>query len=332
MTGGAPELPGVTRVLDEGRGRGVARVAEAVVLRRGRPAHESPGARRLLDVASLTKPMATATLCALLVAEGRLALDAPASSLLPRFTGGGRDAVTVRQLLAHASGLPAWRPFHERAAAGGGRAAVEEALWAEPLEAAPGRRALYGDPGYMLLGLLLERLGGSPLPRLFAERVAGPLGMRDTRFASELGLEVNDENARAMGGAAGHAGLFSSAADVALLGEEWRRALEGAGRILDPSVAREFARRDATPGSERTLGWDTPSPGTSSLGSRLGRGPLGAIGHLGYTGCSLWIDRDAGLACALLTDHAIPGGRRAAEILAFRQAFHDAVAEGLGIG
>jgi CubicO group peptidase (beta-lactamase class C family) len=209
---------------------------------------------------------------------------------------------------------------------------VEEALWAEPLEVPPGRRALYGDPAYMILGLLLERLAGAPLPRLFAERVAGPLGLSDTRFASEIGREVNDENARAMGGAAGHAGLFSSAADVAALGDEWRRALEGEGRLLDASVARTFAARDDTPGSLRSLGWDGPTPGRSSLGSRLGSGPLGAIGHLGYTGCSLWIDRDAGLACALLTDHAIPGGRRAAEILAFRQRFHDTVAAGLGIG
>jgi CubicO group peptidase (beta-lactamase class C family) len=209
---------------------------------------------------------------------------------------------------------------------------VEEALWEEPLETEPGRRALYGDPAYLALGLLLERLGGATLPRLFAERVAGPLGLAASRFGSETCRTVNDENARAMGGAAGHAGLFSSASDVARVGEEWRRALAGEGRILDPAVAREFARRDATPGSERALGWDTPTPGRSSLGSRLGRGPLGAIGHLGYTGCSLWIDRDADLTCALLTDHAIPGGRRAEVILAFRRAFHDAVAQELGIG
>jgi CubicO group peptidase (beta-lactamase class C family) len=329
MTQPAPELPGVARVIEAGRRAGVASVVEAVVLRRGAPVHRSPGAHRPLDVASLTKPLATATLCALLVKEGRLPLDAPASRWLPRFSGGGRERVTVRQLLAHSSGLPSWRPFHQRAA-GGGREAVEEALFEEPLETGPGRRALYGDPGFMILGLLLERLAGAPLPRLFAERVAGPLGLSDTRFASELGRPVNDDNARAMGGAAGHAGLFSSASDVARIGEEWREALGGGGRLLDPEVAREFARRDATPGSERALGWDTPTPGRSSLGARLGRGPLGAIGHLGYTGCSLWIDRDAELVCALLTDHAIPGGRRAEEILAFRRDFHDAVAAETG--
>jgi CubicO group peptidase (beta-lactamase class C family) len=141
-----------------------------------------------------------------------------------------------------------------------------------------------------------------------------------------------------MGGVAGHAGIFSTARDVARLGQEWLDALGGRGRILDESVESEFARRDATPGSERALAWDTPSLGgesggssaASTIGARLGRGPLGAIGHLGYTGCSLWIDRDRGLSCALLTNHVHPDGRRPAEILATRQAFHDAVAEAVG--
>ena len=135
---------------------------------------------------------------------------------------------------------------------------------------------------------------------------------------------------------AGHAGLFATAGNVARLGQEWLLALEGRGRILDAKVAREFARRDPTPGSERALAWDTPSAPksapamTSSIGSVLGRGPLGAIGHLGYTGCSLWIDRDRQMVCALLTNHVFPGGRRPAEILAVRQAFHDAAAGAVG--
>lgn len=319
MTRRHPELPGVASVLAAGRGEGVAATIEAAVLHRGALVHRTEGADRRLDVASLTKPMATATLCALLVADGRIALDAPAARWLPRFAGGGKERVTVRQLLAHAAGLPAWRK------------GLEEAIFRDPLEAEPGTRALYGDPAFAALGMLVEQAAGASLPRLFAERVAGPLGLAASRFGSELGLPVNDENARNMGGAAGHAGLFSSALDVAALGEEWRAALEGRGRILDPEVARAFARPDATPGSGRALGWDTPTPGRSSLGARLGKGKLGAIGHLGYTGCSLWIDRDAGVVCALLTDHAIPDGPRPAAILAFRQAFHDAVAVDLGV-
>jgi CubicO group peptidase (beta-lactamase class C family) len=344
------------------------------------------GAPILFDVASLTKVVATGTLAALLVKDGRIGLDAPVVDWLPRFRGAGKDRVTVRQLLAHSSGLPWWRPWFERAAAdpvagqafqppdqrprdlrdafARGREILEEALWEEPLEAPPGTRTRYGDPAFLALGFLLERAGGAPLDRLFEDRVAGPLGLRDTFFVGPGRLSVgqgpcagriyaptercphrgevnrgavNDDNAWAMGGVAGHAGLFSTAADVARLGQEWLDALSGRGRILDEVVASGFARRDATPGSERALGWDTPSAGGSSIGSsersstrsptRLGRGPLGAIGHLGYTGCSLWIDRDLGLSCALLTNHVHPDGRRPAEILALRQAFHDAVAE-----
>jgi CubicO group peptidase (beta-lactamase class C family) len=369
---------------------GVAPAWDAVVLRGGVVVHASsggapPGAGPLLfDVSSLTKVMATGTLTALLVKEGRIRLDAPVVEWLPRFQGGGKERVTVRQLLAHSSGLPWWRPWFERAMAdpvagraflppeerpgdlaaafARGREVVAEALWEEPLEVDPGTRALYGDPAFMALGLLVEAAAGAPLDRLFAERVASPMGLGDTFFVGagrrcaptekcphrgEVNQgTVNDDNAWAVGGVAGHAGLFSTAGNVARLGQEWLLALEGRGRILDAKVAREFARRDATPGSERALAWDTPSapmsaprstpgstPGsavTSSIGSVLGRGPLGAIGHLGYTGCSLWIDRDRQLVCALLTNHVFPGGRRPAEILAVRQAFHDAAAQATG--
>jgi CubicO group peptidase (beta-lactamase class C family) len=374
---------------------GVAPAWDAAVLRDGQVLHASrggeiAGAPVLFDVASLTKVVATGTLAALLVKDGQVGLDAPVVDWLPRFRGAGKDRVTVRQLLAHSSGLPWWRPWFERAAAdpvagqafrppdlrpgdlrdafARGREILEEALWEEPLEAPPGTRTLYGDPAFLALGFLLERAGGAPLDRLFEDRVTGPLGLRDTFFVGTGRLSVgqgpcagriyaptercphrgevnrgavNDDNAWAMGGVAGHAGLFSTAADVARLGQEWLDALSGRGHILDEGVASEFARRDPTPGSERALGWDTPSAGGSSIGSsarssdrssdgsstRLGRGPLGAIGHLGYTGCSLWIDRDLGLSCALLTNHVHPDGRRPAEILALRQAFHDAVAE-----
>jgi serine-type D-Ala-D-Ala carboxypeptidase len=352
---------------------GVAPAWDAVVLRNGEVVHAARGGEAtqvLFDVASLTKPLVVGTLSALLVKEGRLGLDDAAAEWLPRFRGGGKERVTVRQLLAHSSGLPWWRPWFERAMAdplagqaflppaerpadlaaafARGREIVAEGLWEEPLEADPGTRALYGDPGFLALGFLLEAAGGAPLDRLFAGRVAAPLGLPDTLYAGpgvgsrsapteqcahrhELNRgTVNDDNAWAMGGVAGHAGLFSTASNVARLGQEWLLALEGHGRILDGKVAREFARRDATPGSDRALAWDTPSAAGSSIGSKLGRGPLGAIGHLGYTGCSLWIDRDRKLVCALLTNHVSPGGRRPAEILALRQAFHDAVARAVG--
>ena len=253
----------------------------------------------------------------------------------------------MRQLLAHSSGLPWWRPWFERAAAdpvagqafqppdlrpgdlrdafARGREILEEALWEEPLEAPPGTRTLYGDPAFLALGLLLERAGGAPLDRLFEDRVAGPLGLGDTFFVGPGRLAVgqgpcsgriyaptercphrgevnrgtvNDDNAWARWAWPDTPGSSRPPPTWRGSGRSGRTRSPGRGRILDEGVASEFARRDATPGSERALGWDTPSAGGSSIGSPnrsgLGRGPLGAIGHLGYTGCSLWIDRDRG--------------------------------------
>jgi serine-type D-Ala-D-Ala carboxypeptidase len=388
-------LAPVAAVLQRGLEDGIAPALAAAVLVEGRLVHSSwhgtiPSPARPLadgdvfDVASLTKVMATTTIAAQLAAEGALRLDAPVAEVLPAFASGGKERVTPRHLLAHSGGLPAWRPYCERAAADAvagaafappddrpalaslgaafarGRALVSEAVLAEPAEAAPGTRALYCDPGFIALGLLVERLAGAPLPRLVASRVTGPLGLAATFFvdgldpaaaaASRAGRTfaptgfsarrrevvsgfVNDDNAWAMGGAAGHAGLFSTARDVAALGQAWLEAASGRGGVVPVDAAREFVRLDTTPGSERALGWDTRSRGATSLGTRLGRGPRGAIGHLGFTGTSLWIDLDAGVVCALLTNHVHPAGTSdKPRMRAFRQAFHDAVAEALGIG
>jgi CubicO group peptidase (beta-lactamase class C family) len=120
---------------------------------------------------------------------------------------------------------------------------------------------------------------------------------------------------------------------VARFGEAWLDALGGRGGVVGSATAKELARRDATPASDRALGWDRPSAGGSSIGSRLGRGPRGAIGHLGFTGSSLWVDLDAGLVCALLTNHVHPSGiSDKARMRSFRQRFHDAVAEAVGVG
>ena len=140
---------------------------------------------------------------------------------------------------------------------------------------------------------------------------------------------VNDDNAWAMGGVAGHAGLFSTAEEVAAVGQAWLEALAGRASVIPADAAWVFARRDRTPGSDRALGWDTPGA-SSSLGDRLGRGPRGAIGHLGYTGTSLWIDLDAEVVCVLLTNHTHPSGvSRREKILELRRRFHDAVGEAL---
>ena len=404
-----PVLPAVSGVLERARAEGVAPALAAAVYAGGRLVHGSwhgevpvPGARALarddlFDVASLTKPLATATLAAILAAEGRLGLDEPVADRLPAFgdgaggraAGGGgpasgtsgpaagaRGRVTVRHLLCHSSGLPGWRPYFERAAAdpvgrlaflppaerpgyldaafARGREILRDAVLSEPLEAEPGARALYSDPGFLLLGWVVEEAGGAPLDRLFAERVARPLGLADAAFvrgqaaagpagAPYVATErcehrhevnrgaVNDDNAWALGGVAGHAGLFASAGAVAALGQAWLDALEGrGGGILDPRVAAAFARVQGPAGTTRALGWDTPSREGSSLGRRLGRGPRGALGHLGFTGTSLWIDRDAGVVVALLTNRVHPT-RESERIRDFRPRFHDAVAGALGI-
>ncbi len=362
----APVLAPVAAVLEAGRVQGIAPALAAAVAAPGRllhlSAHGRAGPRPLaatdrFDVASLTKVMATGTLCARLAAEGALPLDAPAARWLPGFRG-DKAAVTLRHLLAHASGLPPWRPLHAAVPAGAApaaaEAAVEAAIAAEPLLAPPGTRAAYSDLGFVALGIALSRLAGAPLERLCEERVLRPLGLGATSFAAGPGGrerarregaafvptvvretgeerlgEVHDENARALGGVAGHAGLFSTAADVAALGAAWIEALSGRSALLPAATAALFAAPDATPGSSRALAWDRPSGESPAIGSRLGRGSRGAIGHLAFTGCSLWLDLDRGLSCALLTNHC-PRVGETAVIQAFRRRFHDAVAEGLG--
>ncbi len=388
-------LAAVSGALEEGRRDGVAPALSAAVLRGGALVHASwhgeipvPGRRALrrddlFDVASLTKVLATATVAAQLVEEGALGLDERVASRLPGFEAGGKERVTVRQLLAHSSGLPAWRPYFELAASdpvaaaaflppdrrppaaalapafARGRDLLRGAVLAEPLEAPPGERALYGDPAFIALGLLLEAIAREPLARLAERRVFRPLGLSATFYLDGLDPEsararsegrsfaptgrcdhrheiaqgaVDDDNAWAAGGVAGHAGVFSTALDVVALGQAWLDAALGRTSIVPGAAAAEFVRRDATPGSERALGWDTPSRGSTSLGDRLGRGRRGAIGHLGFTGCSLWVDLDAEVVCALLTNHVHPRGADKPRIRAFRRKFHDAVAEALGIG
>jgi CubicO group peptidase (beta-lactamase class C family) len=390
-----PSLPGVARALEEARSAGVAPALSAAVRRGGEIVHASwhgeipaPAPRPLapgdlFDVASLTKVMATTTLVAQLVGRGVLDLDAPVAATLPGFERGGKERVNARHLLAHASGLPRWKPYYEAAAADPiagaaflppdrrpafaaladaferGKEIVRAAVLAERLEAPPATRAVYCDPGFLALGFLLEAIDGERLARLAEHRVFAPLGMRDTLYVDGLDPErgwmrlldeqrgfaptelcdhrhevnqgaVNDDNAWAMGGGAGHAGVFSTALDVAALGQAWLDALRGRPSIVPAEVAPEFARRDATPGTTRALGWDTPSDEGSSLGTRLGRGPRGAVGHLGFTGTSLWIDPDVEVVAVLLTNRVHPT-RENERIRELRPRFHDAVAEALGI-
>ena len=256
--------------------------------------------RTVYDLASLTKVVSTTTAAMLLYEDGRLELDAPVSRYLPEFTGGDRDRVTIRHLLAHTAGFPAGAPA---------RGATPEArlasIIATPLNRRPGEGAVYSDVGFVVLFAALERAAGEPVPALLERRVFKPLGMKATRYTpgencarcaptyrlasgkSVAGI-VHDPTARALGGVAGNAGLFSTAADLsryaAMLASGG--SLEGV-RVLKPETIDTFAVRQEG-ARERALGWETPkSDGTGPVGRTMSER---AFGHTGFTGTSLWVD------------------------------------------
>jgi CubicO group peptidase (beta-lactamase class C family) len=299
------------------------------------------------DLASLTKALVTTLLAMRAVASGRLGLDQP---LLP--AGPDREP-TIRQTLAHAGGFVAHRPFHERAAseAGSRRARIVELAAAEPRAYPPGTRSIYSDLGFILLGDRLERLLGARLDVLAAEQLFGPLALTSLRFAGSndqgrpvaatqrcpvrgrvLVGEVDDLNAWAMEGVAGHAGLFGDAADVAALAHAlcaaWRDAATAGGAPLVPgAVLRQFWTPAGIPGSTWRLGWDGPAPAGSLAGNVISRG---AVGHLAFTGCSLWIDPERETFVVVLSNRVHPVPRDDARFRALRPALNDAALEGAG--
>ncbi|MFL5403331.1 MAG: serine hydrolase domain-containing protein [Gemmatimonadales bacterium] len=289
-----------------------------------------PDAQTIYDLASLTKVVGLVTGAMLAVSEGKLDLDAPVQRYIAQFSGAGKERVTVRLLLAHASGLPAWRPLFRDATS---RAEVFAMADATPLDSAPRRSEVYSDIGAIVLTQIVETVYHQRLDSLLDQRVFGPLGMSSTGYLPEsdqldriapteldpwrgrvLRGEVHDENAAIMDGVSGHAGLFSSAADLLTFAEwllgVWARTACGlpspaqpCGPTLQQSVLREFTRRqNLAPGSSRALGWDTPAPG-SSAGRRLSSM---SFGHTGFTGTSLWIDPEHQLAIVLLSNRVNP--------------------------
>jgi CubicO group peptidase (beta-lactamase class C family) len=292
----------------------------------------------IYDLASLTKVVGTTTAVMILFDEGKLRLDDSVVKFIPEFTGGGKDAVTIRQLLEHRSGLPAgrdlWRIAHSPEEA---RAAVI----ATNLEAAPGTRYEYSDLGADMLGFVVERISGQTLDQFLAARVFGPLGMKDTRFRPDASLrgriapteinpprgyplrgEVHDENAYALGGVAGHAGLFSTASDLAIFAQMMLNGGEFNGtRIVADSTIRQFTTRAKGAGT-RALGWDT-CDGEYGCGKYMDEQ---SYGHTGYTGTSLWIDPDNRMFVILLTNrvHAATARRPAKVISDVRADLADA--------
>lgn len=300
------------------------------------------------DLASLTKVVALSTAAMLAVDDGKLDLDLPVHRYLPAFADKGKERVTSRMLLAHASGLPAWRPLFREA---GTRAEVFALAIGTPLDSLPGAAAVYSDVGMIVLTHVIEKLYQERLDSLLQRRIFQPLGMTSIRFLPAPGQqariapteldprrgrllrgEVHDENAARLDGVSGHAGLFGSVPDL-LTFAEWMLAGGPAdgGTVgltehfdrptVSPSVLREFTRRqDLVPGSTRALGWDTPSAG-SSAGRLLSPA---SFGHTGFTGTSLWIDPSRRLGIVLLSNRVSPS-RENASWTPVRAAINDLV-------
>ena len=301
------------------------------------PGSPAPDEHTLWDMASLTKVIGMTTAMMQLVAEGRVDLDSPVSRYLPRFTGEGKDAVTVRHLLTHSSGLPPWRPLYKEAAT---PAEAIAAVYVTPLDTVPGARMAYSDLGAILLGQIVEQLSGWPLDQYLASNVFGPLGMDETGFTPAQSVwwrtapteydpwrqrhvraEVHDENAFRLGGVSAHAGLFSTGHDLTIFAQAMLAGgARGGTRIVPEATVRAFTQVQDSALSHRALGWETPS-GTNSAGHFLSRQ---AFGHTGFTGTSLWMDPARDLFVILLTNRVNPT-RQNTRIGRVRVALADAV-------
>lgn len=271
--------------------------------------------RTMYDLASLTKVVATTAAAMVLADRGKLLVDEPVVRYLPAFGGGSRDGITIRDLLTHRSGLPAGRNLARQ---GTGPASARRAVLTATPAYPPGSRTEYSDLGPDVLGFVIEGVTREPLDRFVRRTLYAPLGMRSTMFRPAASLqariapttsrvargEVHDGNARALGGVAGHAGLFSTAGDLAVFAQLMLdRGMAGDRRLLADSTVQIFTRPGA---GWRALGWETCSGGGSCgryLSSR-------AFGHTGFTGTSMWIDPERDLFVIVLTNwvHGRRGG------------------------
>jgi CubicO group peptidase (beta-lactamase class C family) len=315
----------------------------------------------IYDLASLTKVIGLTTMAMMLVDSGTLDLDAPVQRYVPAFQGTNKDRVTIRHLLTHSSGLPAWRPLFREAAT---REAALQLVDTTPLVRQPGDTFVYSDLGAIALTQAVERVAGQRIDAFLDARLFGPLEMQSTRYLPPenwrsriaptetdtafrhraLRGEVHDENAGRLGGVSGHAGLFSSAPDLVRFAQwllvertpkdaEGRRtspggvppASSGDLRHLPATLVQQFTTcQNTPPGSSRALGWDTPSE-NSSAGTKLGPN---SFGHTGFTGTSIWIDPDRDLFIILLTNRVNPT-RANMKILQVRRRVADLVVDAL---
>ncbi|MDP6036924.1 MAG: serine hydrolase [Candidatus Latescibacteria bacterium] len=292
----------------------------------------------LYDLASVTKVVATTTLCMLFAHDNRLNLDAPVQKYIPTFKGDGKDRVIVRHLLAHCSGMPAHVHLYKQHK---NRDTILNAACQLPLSCEPRTETAYSDMGFLLLGIILETIGNNRLDHLTKQYIFDPLKMHNTLYCPDPNLkhripptekgtnlreglvhgEVHDENAAALGGIAPHAGLFSTAHDLALFLQSWL------GNSIFPTNTRQqfITRANFVPNSSWALGWDTVSPGGSSTGHHFTEQ---SFGSLGFTGTSIWADPIRDLGVILLTNRVHPT-RNNTQIKHLRPEFHDAISNAL---
>jgi CubicO group peptidase (beta-lactamase class C family) len=309
---------------------------------RDQHARRPMSAETIFDLASLTKVVGTLPCTLRLIADGQVGLDDPVCRYLPAFSGTGKDRVTVRQLLLHTSGLPDHRTYYEYLH---DPAEIRSAVLAEPLVREPGSEFCYSDVGFITLGELCSSVAATDLARLVTEVVCGPLGLAGTGFRPPAALAgriasteqvggtaktgvVHDENAEAMGGVAGHAGLFGTAADLATYAAAWVAPQGGPGEALGlPGELMAAALRGQTDGlaggGRRGLGWGLRGDRWDNMGEGW---PSTGAGHTGFTGTSLSIDPASGLWAVLLTNAVHFGRGPEHSVVGLRKQVHAATA------
>lgn len=330
----AKEIPGAVVLVCRG---GKAVYFKAIGRRAVAPASEPMTLDTIFDMASLTKVMATAPAILMLVEQGLVRLDDRVSRYLPRFTEGGKETITVRQLLTHHSGL---RPDFDLSKAWQGRDAALEELWQEKTQSDPGKEFVYSDLNFIALGEVVRAVSGEPLDAFVRARLYGPLGMSDTGFNPPAELrpriaptesrarslaylkgqaesgqervilrgEVHDPTAWRMGGVAGHAGLFSTAADAAVYAQMLLDRGVFAGRRLYSPLGVQTMTSPQSPKPSlhlRGLGWDIDTRFSSPRGDLLGSG----FGHTGFTGTSLWVHPAGRTFIVILSNRVHPDGK-----------------------
>jgi CubicO group peptidase (beta-lactamase class C family) len=351
----AGDFPSAVYVVAES-GRAV--VADALGHAVREPEQHRATLNTIYDLASLTKPLVTGLLCARRIERGEVGLDERLARYLPEFEQADKRAITVRQLLTHTSGLPAWRPLY--ITAGGERERALQSIAAEPLESAPGTHVRYSDLGFIALGFLLERVAGASVGQLARREIFEPLKLRETFFNPDLAMrtgmaacemgnayeramcaetgageyrnwreeliwgEVHDGNAHFLGGAAGHAGLFSTASETLRLASQF---IPGLTELLKPETCALF-RANMTEGLEeaRSFAWQLAATADSTAGPDL---PPDSFGHTGFTGTSCWTDAKRERTFILLTNRTHARGLPFVNINSVRRRFHTLAVQAL---